>query len=131
MGKYLIILLTVLACACCASAPPKARIFGALPLEPEIWYEDIYKEVTRCARSLNKYSGLEYAALEFYVVEADAIPGMAGLFSSPRRIYFDARFVITASVIRHEMAHAALIWGFNRHDDASFKLCAGETNGSN
>lgn len=125
MGRYAALLVSLLFCSCCASAPPKTRIFDARPLEPEAWYQDVFNAVSRCADSLNRHSGLEYSDLEWYVIPAATIPGVAGLWSKPNRIYLDAEYVITEAVIKHEVAHAVLVAGSNAHADDAFKLCAG------
>ena len=116
-------LLMVLALSACVTAAPKQRIFKALPLEPEVWYELLYDGVQSCARKLGKASNIHYDDVEWYVIPHEAIPGIAGLYSRPNRIYLDEEYVLTEWVIAHESGHAAIVAGDNRHEDPIFKVC--------
>jgi hypothetical protein len=130
MGRKWTLLFTLLACACCASAP-KARIFDARPLEPEGFYRMIYDSVYECASRLQQLRDIPFGKIEWYIVQHDAIPGVAGLWTTPNRIYLDYDYVLDQRVIQHELAHALLKPGYNDHDAPSFKLCAGVPHASN
>lgn len=125
MRKHYTLLLTLLACACCAAPTPKTRIFRAEPLEPEAWYELVYDSVKACADQLGYASDYDYDEVEWFITVPDAMPGLAGLTSFPKRIYLDERFVTNASVVRHEAGHVAIAQGHNSHEDPVFKTCAG------
>ena len=99
-------------------------IFGAQPLEPEAYYEDLYNEAKSCAQKLNKWSGKHFADVEWYVVAPGAMENYAGLFSSPNRIFLDFKYTMNTIIIKHEAAHAAIVASDNSHDDAVFMLCS-------
>ena len=122
MRRSITLLFTLLICTCCASAP-RTRIFDARPLEPEGFYETIYDQVRECAEKLGLFRGTDFDHIEWYVVAHDAIPGIAGLWTAPRRIYLDYNYVLNESIIRHELAHALLTYGFNTHEDPTFVFC--------
>ena len=123
MPRWLLLACTILLCACCASAPPKQRVFKALPLEPEGWYEVLYDEVVNCAKPLGKYNGKRYSDLEWYVVTPGAMDDFVGLHSPPKRIYLDFKYTMNASIIKHEIGHYAIVTGHNGHEAATFLLC--------
>ena len=120
--------------ACVTVQEPRARIFDARPLEPEYWYEDLYTSVRRCAEILNHASDITYSDIEWFIVRAGvmgeqgAVSGegnIAGLSSTPNRIYLDERFVVDQGIITHELGHVGIKAGENQHESATFKLCTG------
>lgn len=126
MRHWLLLCITILACACCATpGEPKARIFNARPLEPEGWWEQIYTEVRTCAALFGPVRGGGYDGIEWYVVPARSMPGFKAIWSAPNRIYLDERFVIEAATIRHELAHHLLNTDDNEHESPGFLICSG------
>lgn len=123
--KHYTLLLLLLLCACCASPPAKVRIFRAEPLEPEAWYRLVYESVQDCADKFGKKSEYDFGDVEWFIVKADVMPGLAGLTSFPNRIYLDERWVTNAQVIRHESGHVGIVPGDNMHESPTFMLCTG------
>lgn len=116
--------LTILSCACCASAPDYAYVFGASRLSPEGWYKHQYTEVSRCAKKLGQFSGKEFADIEWFIAPAGSIGDAVGLTSFPNRIYLDAGYAMNLEIVRHEEAHLALKPPYNEHDNPAFMTCA-------
>ena len=124
MPRWLLLACTILFCACCASIPPKQRVFNALPLEPEGWYEALYNDVVECAIRVGKFSGKPYRDLEWYVVAPGSMDDFVGLHSPPNRIYLDFKYTMNGTIIKHEIGHYAIASGYNGHEDAVFLLCS-------
>lgn len=128
MLKWLKLTATCLICACCASAP-LAHAFGSVRLAPEGWYKEIYGEVRDCSIKLNAYSGLRYEQIEWYITQPLGMSSpqdsiyIAGIASSPNRIYLDPSFVMNGDVVRHELAHLLLRRGHNGHMAPEFNFC--------
>lgn len=126
MRHWLAAACTIFLCACCASAEPaRVHIFGGQPLEPEVWWGHVFRDVSECLTRFGKKPKAGYTDIEWFIVPAEAIPGVAGMWSAPHRIYLDSRFVLNTYVLRHEMAHAIIGGGDNHHADPAFIICTG------
>ena len=126
MRRILSIACTILACACCASAP-KVYPWNAQPLSVDGWYATEYAEVVACARRLKEYSGIRFDQIQWLITPKGAINDgtIIGLTSFPNRIYLDAGYAQNVDVVSHEMAHVALKSPYNEHDNPAFLLCSG------
>lgn len=117
--------LCIFFCSCCASAP-KTYAFYAEPLQQEGWYATVYDKVKDCAKHFDAFNGRRYSELDWFIVRAGGLGGdTIGTYSPPNRIYLDARYVMNAGLIQHELSHALVKPGSNSEDDPVFKICAG------
>lgn len=88
---------------------PRVRVFRAERMEPEGWYETVFRAMEKCTGKSKSYD-----ALEWYLVGPNKLGNMnrngvtvpiAGLLSPGERIYLDERYVMDAGLIAHELLH--------------------------
>ena len=115
-----LILLVLLVTSCVAI--PRTYIHDARRLHPEGWYKTLFAAAESCVALGRMPRDIDFEDLEWYVVEHDAIEGVAGLYSPPDRIFLDANFVLNGLVVYHEALHA-LVNTSAADNDTTFLRC--------
>lgn len=117
-----------LGATCSGCATSFSTVFNARRLRPEGWWREIHEQVERCIGRSRPFSAIEWYVTRPGVMGevGEVMPNtgtVAGLWSPPNRIYLDARYVMSAGVIRHELAHYVMDGGNNHHESELFLKC--------
>jgi hypothetical protein len=121
MKRWLGILLTLLACACCATT--SSNPYQARPLKPT-GYKEVFTDAARCYGKPIRDGG-DFADIRWYIVPAGAMGDAVGMWVWPNQIYLDSRYVSSYYVVRHEILHHIVyaIFMIDPHKHPDFARC--------